>query len=281
MLFDKPILFEDAVKSAKGKALLPSTLSSAELAGLPTQVRQVAVMSARVFEAKTLQSFVDVAARVLAPYEREDGNIEGLNLASAKAELKSELKRMGYEPPDGERGRITDLSSDQRLELVVRTRTDLARGYGQWKQGQDRDMLDLWPAQELYRAEDRMEPRDWPMIWQEAAGRVDTKALEAYKLSNGRYLALKDSPIWMEISDFARPHPPFKFNSGMWVQDVERDEAINFGLMGELDSVAQTDGDLIDAMEESAEGISPAMRETILEEMGPAFEFKEGVLTRA
>jgi hypothetical protein len=51
-------------------------------------------------------------------------------------------------------------------------------------------------------------------------------------------IARKDSPIWEELSRFHTPYPPFDFNSGMWVKDVSREEAVGFGILGEWDRVA-------------------------------------------
>ena len=49
--------------------------------------------------------------------------------------------------------------------------------------------------------------------------------------------ALKSSGIWQVLGDFpdglGNPYPPFAFNSGMWTEEVSRDEAIQLGLIGE------------------------------------------------
>jgi hypothetical protein len=279
MVFEKPILFEDAVRSAKVKALLPTTLSSAELAPIRLDIAKTALASARVYEARFLSDLASVVESMLSPLEREDGNIQGMNLAEARTNLKAKLKEYGYEPPEGERDRITDLSSDQRLNLMVETQVDLNRGYGQWRQGQDEDILDVWPAQELYRAEPREEPRDWDQIWDEAASRVDPAAHRVFKETN-RKVALKDSPIWLTISDFGVPYPPFKFNSGMKVEDVERDAAISLGLMSPNRRVRPEEADHYRDFSISAPEVTPEMQEQILDTLGPEFAFKEGVLTR-
>ena len=51
-------------------------------------------------------------------------------------------------------------------------------------------------------------------------------------------IALKDDPVWEQLGSsdlfddgLDNPYPPFAFNSGMDVQDVDRDEAIKLGLI--------------------------------------------------
>lgn len=272
MLFTQPILFEDAMRSAKAKAILPTTLSSKELAPLRGDIAQSAMLSARVYEGRLLSDIQKTILDMLTPSE-------STNLATARTVLKEKLKSYGYTPPEGEQGRITDLSSDQRLNLIVETQTQLARGFGQWKQGQTEAILDLWPAQELYRGEPRIEPRIWPDIWQEAASEHDKKALAAFEATS-RFVALKDSPIWVAISDFGLPYPPFKYQSGMKVEDVERDEAIELGLMDEQEKVNPDERSFGEDLEMSAEGLDEGMRSRILDQLGDDFEFRGDVLTR-
>lgn len=46
-------------------------------------------------------------------------------------------------------------------------------------------------------------------------------------------IALKNDPIWEEISEFGLPYAPFDYNSGMDVKDVDYDEAVELGLIDE------------------------------------------------
>lgn len=279
MLFDRPILFEDAVRSAKAKALLPTDLASKDLAGLRGVIAQNALASARVVEASILQKVADVLQAMIEPKE-EDGVVKGMNLATARLEMKQKLAEIGYQPPEGERGRITDLSSDQRINLIVDTQIALNRGYGQFKQGQSAAVLDAYPAQELYRGEPRKEPRPWHEIWPEAANKVDAGAMRTYK-ETGRFLARKDSPIWLEISDFGLPYPPFKFNSGMRTEDVDRETALQLGLIDEDTEVQSIADDYAQSFQMSADGLTEEMKAKILDQLGSDFTFKGDVLTRA
>ena len=140
-------------------------------------------------------------------------------------------------------------------------------------------MLEMFPAQELYRGEDRMEPRDWNAIWSEAAAAVDERALRVFQ-ETGRMIDLKDSPIWLHISDFGLPFPPFKFNSGMTTDDVDFEQAEALGLMEPGRKVEKLPIDLGSQMKMSVAEIPEAMQRQILEALGPGYTIKEGVLTR-
>lgn len=209
-------------------------MSSAELMQLDVGIRERSMFSARTTLEDYLQSISDKVETILNPQtvQRETPGggtrpvTEGLDVATARLELKQELQRLGYEPDPAKRGSIEDLSSDRRIDLVIKTNVEMAQGYGQWRQGQE--TLEAFPAQELFRAEDREEPRDWLTRWQGAGGR----------LYGGRMIALKDDPIWEEISAFGQPYPPFDFNSGMWVRDVSREEALSLGVLEEGEEVA-------------------------------------------
>ncbi len=64
-------------------------------------------------------------------------------------------------------------------------------------------------------------------------------------LDHGRVIARKNSPIWAELGSSKNfddaldvDYPPFAFNSGMWVRDIDRDEALALGLI-EADTVIE------------------------------------------
>jgi hypothetical protein len=106
------------------------------------------------------------------------------------------------------------------LDLVVHTNTSFACGYHSFAQSVDPEMLDAYPARELVHIKGGTEPYDWKARWTAAGG----------KLFDGRMIALKSDPIWLKISDFGHPHPPFAFGSGMDMVDVSRVEAVELGL---------------------------------------------------
>jgi hypothetical protein len=246
MIIDSPVPFKEALQSRAVKKLFPTGMSSADLEKLPVAFREQAMFSARTMNGQYLQEIADRVRTILNPTTetRADGTqfTEGMDFATARTELKDVLKSMGYAAEPGEEGTIKDLSSDARLDLVLDTNVKMAQGYGYWQQGQDPDVLEVYPAQELFRAEARKEERDWGITangrWCTAARAVgDEAALRCWSEHNGRMVARKDSPIWVALSRFGQPYPPFDFNSGMDIRDVDRETAVELGVIGENDRV--------------------------------------------
>ena len=64
-------------------------------------------------------------------------------------------------------------------------------------------------------------------------------------------IALKSDPIWYDISAFGQPYAPFDFNSGMDLRDVDRDEAVDLGLISEDDTEEPEDRGLNDGLQAS------------------------------
>lgn len=257
MIFGTPTSFVEAVSHLASKQLLPTSLDSAGLQQLSAAVRRQSLFSAQTTLTDYLQEIKDVISSVVDPKQvtriGEDGQplpltvTEGFNPASAREALRNKLRELGYAPEDGQEGTIQDLSSSGRINLVVATNTDLAHGAGAFiQQNSNEDVVDLWPALELVRFEDRDEPRDWPMRWRIAA-QVAGDALAAAALElHGKMAALKSSGIWQALGDGAggfldtlgNPYPPFAFRSGMWTEEKDRDEAIELGLIQEGESAA-------------------------------------------
>ncbi len=100
-------------------------------------------------------------------------------------------------------------------------------------------MLDEFPAQELFRAEGRKIPRDWMQRWRLAGGQTGDAIGTGWTITaDERLIALKNHPIWALLGSsklfqdgLDQPWPPFAFNSGMWVRDVDRDTAESIGLI--------------------------------------------------
>ena len=117
--------------------------------------------------------------------------------------------------------------SDERCDLVIRTNVALIFGYRHWITGQDPNTLDAFPCQELIRVEDRLAPRDWISRWTAAGGQI----------FDGRMIARIGDPIWIAISRFGKPWPPFDFGSGMGIESVGRDEAEALGVIAVNDQI--------------------------------------------
>ena len=159
--------FAEALSQLSRRTPQAADLSSSQWADVPLALRERAFFSARVTNAQYLQNIKDRVESILNPRTvQRDGRpvTEGLNLASARAELKLVLQSIGYNP--GEKaGGLEDLSSDARLNLQLKQNVESAQGFGNFLQGQAEGALDAFPAQELFRAEDREEPRNWPTRW--------------------------------------------------------------------------------------------------------------------
>jgi hypothetical protein len=158
--------FKEALQSREVRKALPTDLSSAELERLPVDLLERATFSAKTMSTQYLDAAEKQIRDILEPRTEirvREGVSEvftaGTNKASARLELKKVWEALGYEAPEGKEGTLQDLSSDARIDLVLDMNVDMARGYGQWRQGQDEDVLDLWPCQELFRAEEREKKR--------------------------------------------------------------------------------------------------------------------------
>lgn len=254
--------FSEALKLHKDRTVLPTMLNSAEI----RQQLDAATRRQSVFSATNM--FVDYLDQVKADVEsiinpttqqRADrvtpenpqGNVStGLDQATARLRQKELLQRLGYAPAIGEAGTIKDLSSDARINLVLKTNTETMRGAGQFILSQSDEMLVTNPAWELFRLKDPRDPkakRNWTARWEIAAAAAgDTDALRVFA-QTGRMIARKDSPIWNEIGSSTNfddgldnPFPPFAFNSGMDVRDIGYREAVAIGLIQRGDVIQRT-----------------------------------------
>lgn len=253
-----PIPFSEAVSHLLSKGLMPTSLDTVGLRALDAGIRRQAIFSARNSIVDSLKKIKEVVSSQVNPTQEtridpatgESRQVTvGFNPATAREAIRSNLAQIGYAPSDDEAGTIKDLASTERINLVVKTNVELAQGAGNYIAGHDDDVLDAWPAQELYRQEGRDQPRNWDgtnpkgdktltgfgsrwMFAAQASGDPDAaRMLE----TTGRMIALKSSGIWQALGDFedglGNPYPPFAFNSGMWVRDVPRKTAESLGLI--------------------------------------------------
>jgi len=261
MIFASPLPFEEALESIELKAILPTEASTFELRRIAPEIRARAFFSARTTNAWYLGRMQSLVGELAAGGKFYGEDI--LNPTEVRARLKESLRSIGYNPEAAgvKPGSLKDLSSDARLNLIIDTQEKMSAGYGNWIQGQNEAILDQWPAQELYRAEGRKEPRDWVSRWRDAGGQF---------YGGGRMIALKNDPIWIRVSAFGLPYPPFDFNSGMDIADVDRDEAVDTQIAPQERP-----------FNEGLEAASPVERqgklfEALLKSLGPQVEFADG-----
>lgn len=244
------IPFESAVKSLQQKKVFPTGLGSADLQSLGAQFHRNHFTSARTLLTDLLDGYKQKVESILNPVteQRADritpenpfGNVTtGLNPAQARTEIKALLRSLGDAPDEDVRGTLQDLSSDARINLVLKTNVETAQGAGRFLQMNDSAVVDMFPAQELYRLEGREKVRDWEARWLAAASESGDTDAARVLAESGRMIALKASPIWDSLGNGAggetdalgNPYPPFAFNSGMWVQSVSRRDAEALGLI--------------------------------------------------
>ena len=190
-----------------------------------------------------------------------------ISMSDARLTISKMLQKTGYKPADGTKGSIRDLTTTRRLNLILQTNLEMARGYAHHAEAQED--LDLYPCQELIRTRKSRVPRDWKTRWQTAGG----------KLYNGRMIAEINSPIWKNISRFDLPYPPFDFNSGMGVMPIRRDEAIKLGVIS-TDSIQERKElpSMNENLEAKIENVTPELKAKISEQLQGLAQWKGDTL---
>ena len=250
--------YSAALKSLGDRKVMPTSLTSAELRAVDAGVRQQSFFSAQTLLEDYLDTAKETITSLLNPTteqrtdrvtaENPQGNVTvGLNDAYARTKLRELLKQLGYAPDAADAGTIKDLSSDARIDLVLRTNKQLAQGQGNWLNSQRSGVLESFPADELFRLEDRAQKRDWLARWRLAGDQTGDPIGTGWTITpDGRLIALKNHDIWnwigsSELFDDALDvvWPPFAFNSGMWVRDIFRNECEEIGLMEAADAAPE------------------------------------------
>jgi hypothetical protein len=203
------------------KTPIGSKLGTAEWATMPGYLRDSAFFSAKVESVRALADAQRGLQQILDQARAAHG---GLAMDRGKwiAQMQQLAGQLGLRNanPD-KRGGLEDFGSERRLKLIAQQQIAQAQNRAYYLSGQDPDVLDAWPAQELVRVAARKVPRDWTRRWAAAGG----------KFFGGRMIALKTDPIWTRISRFGKPYPPFDFNSGMGLEEIDREEAESLGLI--------------------------------------------------
>ena len=257
MIFNEPMPFNEAVESRLAKMLLPTELRSRLLRELPSAIKERCFFSSAVTRADELGKISEAIDDMLAGDTTREAE---------RAKLKLLIDELGA--PE---------LSDARLNLILDTNLQMAEGYGSFAQGQDPDILDAYPAQELVRVDAKRVPRDWPDRWEEAGGEL---------LEGDRMVARKDDEIWDKLGDpdlfddgLGNPYPPFAFNSGMDVADVERGEAEKLGLIDINERVEPQDRELNQDLQADLGIRDGVLRNAVVDFLHGVATFKKGVLS--
>jgi hypothetical protein len=251
----KPMEFAEAVAKVKNRLPVGGALDTEGWSRQALALRENAFFSAKVESARVMS---ELQGRVLNSATRGE----------FVAKSRQWLLKNGFARATNQRD-LRQLTSTRRLELIFEHNSEAARGYGWWKQGQDPDVLDAFPAQEFLRIESRKEPRmDWERRWTAAGGRV----------FGGRMIALKSDPVWRGLSRFGTPWPPFDFGSGMGVEDVSREEAEDLGLLQPDEPVTGDEKDFNEAVERSAKDLTPERTREVLDTFDDDVTLHDGKL---
>lgn len=264
--------WQAAVDRLSSKTTVGSRLRSAEWAAQPQALRDQAFFSAGVEQVKTLD-----AMRTKIQQGMQQVRTEGtlMNKARFVADLRALL---GAAP--GDSGDLTDLTSRRRLELIWDFQVADAHGHAAHKAALDPNLLDAYPAYRLTRLESRRVPRDWFVRWAAAGSAAGWAAA-----SRRAMVALKTSPIWQHLSRFGRAWPPFDYNSGMGLEDVDRDEAESLGLLPKeeppaerlqrlREGSAQAQREWNDSLSASVKNLAPELRDNLALHFGDQVTFK-------
>lgn len=219
------------VKSASAQAgarrLMPTKLGSKELAELiAPEVKARATFSAHVESARVLDAIRKGVEDVLNLTKRNGMTMRG-------DELMMQIQRIANDEgiETGPEGTIQDVKAIPRLRLIVQMNEDMAVGYARHRDAQEQ-LGGEFPAWEFTRVRSSEVPRqDWPDRWEEAARDVNFEGVA----TDGRMIALKNSPIWARLSVFGTPWEPFDWGSGMGTLDVDRDTALESGALKDED----------------------------------------------
>jgi hypothetical protein len=205
----------DAARLLDGKMSIPAELRTKEFRMLPQWLRERAFYMAGVSRAEILDVFRKEAAAIASG---ESG------MAESQRRIQEALGAGGYQPAPGQEGTIKDLGHFRRIHVSLRTNVQLLQGWGQKERGL-RAMAAV-PAWELVRYLNRSKIRDWQTRFTRAGG----------KLTGGRMIALKDSPVWFELGNgekdsIGTDYPPFAWGSGMGWRGVPRQECEALGIL--------------------------------------------------
>lgn len=251
MIFTAPIPFEEALRSLQARSVFPMSGATRDLAKLDPAIRLRALFSAQVTEVGILDEIQSAVSSFTA------GRVDQ---SSLRVQLRDVVQRSGYRADPEDFGTLRDLTSDARLNLILETNRQMAEGYGHYVEGNDPAILDEWPAQELVRVIDSKVKRKWKRRWIDAGGR--------FWAGPHRMMALKNDPVWRRLSRFDLPYAPFDFNSGMDLSDVDRDEAVELGLIDEDEQLVPPRVDDLNATLQASPNVRSEALRGMLEETG-------------
>ena len=203
------------------KALVAADIPSSDWSRIHAGLRNRAFFMSRVTNERVL-------------YAARQGVREMLEKGKSASEIRRDVRRLvtpADRPSDPKDfGTIKDIHAKRRLDVVIEQNVRQARGYANHLSATSEGALRAFPAYELVRVRRSKEPRDWDRLWKEAARKVGYAGVNR---ETSEKIALKTSPVWVALSKFGNPFPPFDWGSGMGLDDVPRSKCRALGLVGE------------------------------------------------
>jgi hypothetical protein len=217
-----------AVSQARQRQTLPTALDTRGIReALSKEMRQRAIFSAQTTHATYLETIKSTVLEML------EGKTDR---ATARLRLKRKLAALGYDPETGFNGDLTglgaagsiqDLSSDVRLNLILKTLYGTIHGTARRQRETEPDRLWIFPAWQLVRIEPRTTERtDHRERWLQSGGP---------DLEGGHLIAWKWADVWRQLGDSDRfddgldtEFAPYWFHSGYGIREVSRPRAESF-----------------------------------------------------
>lgn len=265
MPLTEPEPFQEALDKLNQRIPTGRPWDSSTWAAQETDVRERAFFSARVenvFFLKRAKLFIqNFLTRAIDP----NGKIKAGSMAQFVEQLRAfairegiNTKRLGL-PDVANEGDITDIRSEARLRLILRTNVATSYGYGSWRQGMEPVVLEAFPAARVVRNPGAKEPRP-RHVMEEGNVRLKTDREYWADYMNAR-----------EIGGFLTPWPPYGYNSFIDQEDVPRADAIRLQLLEEekpIKGSRRKRPTLNERLRISLAGLDKAERAELKQEMG-------------
>lgn len=264
MQFVSPIPFHEAIDKLGDKSPIGAALSSAQWSAVPVALRERAMFSASVesirFLARTqelLGDFLEAKRETLPTGEVALKTGGRAQFVQAMREFAIAEGMGPLDPKDA--GTIKDIQSQKRLELIFDTQVKQAHEFGNWKQGMDADVLDEFPAQRFIRVVDVDQPRD------------------PHKPVEGAVVLKTDLAFWIRVNeDFGVPWGPWGWGCGHDVEDVDRTEAEQIGLLTHGQAVQPVEKDFNEHLQASVRNLDPELQELLKKSFGNQVKIENG-----
>ncbi len=257
----RPMRFEEAVRKIGVRSPIGSRLMSSEWADMPVALRERAFFSSQVENVRFLQRGRDRIMDFLEAARERLADGQTVLRTGSRAAFVEQMREFavaeGMGPIDGVTpGGLRDITSERRLGLIFNVQVQQANDYGYWRQGMDPDVLDEFPAQRFVRV----------------------RAVKEERASHQQYegqVYLKTDPVWVRINeDFGVPWGPWGWGCGHEVDDVDRAEAEEFGLIAPGEKVEPEERWFNENLKASTAGLEPDLVEKMREEFGERIEFE-------